>query len=94
VCRLTRQEKTSKVTLGHWPRMNIERARKARDRLTGSDLDLPVSAMNQGMVTVKQRSNFVSRIALLPAIPHRCLLFFGIDLSSSTFHGQHPPLHK
>lgn len=39
-CRITRNGKEKKAILGHWPQMNVERARRERDRLTGRNIDL------------------------------------------------------
>ena len=43
ICRITRKGKTSKSTVGHWPEMKAERARRERDRLTGKNTDMGVS---------------------------------------------------
>ncbi len=40
VVRITRNGRTTKTTVGHWPAMTVERAHRERDRLTGQNIDL------------------------------------------------------
>lgn len=43
VCRFTRNARTRKSTIGHWPEITVERARRERDRLTGQNTDIGVT---------------------------------------------------
>ena len=43
VCRHTRNGKTRKVTLGRYPAMTAERARRERDRVIGINADLSIT---------------------------------------------------
>lgn len=75
VCRLTRQGKTQKSSIGHWPQMNVERARRERDRLTGHNIDLAVTVTEavddyRHLVTDRLKSGFQSEVYLRHFVAH------------------------
>jgi hypothetical protein len=50
------------------------------------------NALNRGMVSIKQASDRMQRLTLLPAIPHQGLVCFGvINPLPILLHKQHPP---
>jgi len=69
VCRITRKGKTSKSTLGYWPEMTADKARRARDRLTGVNVDLGVTLDEvldeyRRLVTDRQKSGYQAEVYL------------------------------
>jgi integrase len=85
VCRQTRNGKTSKVVLGHYPDMSANMARRERDRLTGVNTDLAVTVAEavgdyRRLVTDKLKSGDQSEVYLR----HICEVFGTRKLATIT----------
>ena len=68
-CRITRQGKTSKSKIGHWPKMSPDRARRERDKLTGEGTDIGVTVDEavdeyRRLVTDNLKSGYQSEVYL------------------------------
>lgn len=69
VCRHTRNGKTTKTTLGHYPAMTGNVARRERDRLTGGNADLGMTVAEtvddyRRLVSDKLKSGYQNEVYL------------------------------
>lgn len=85
IVRQTRAGKTTKNTIGHFPAMTPNAARRERDRLTGKNTDLGVTVAEmvddyRRLVTDKQKSGWQSEVYL----KHLCAEFGSSKIATVT----------